>query len=577
MAVAYIGNKKIYSIQPGGGGGGAETHTVYWYDYDGTVLKEDVVEDGGTSIAPTVPSHQHLTFREWVHGDTITNVKQDYFNIARHAYLGDELILKVNVGESQDYTLTIGVYKASNSDPVVFNWGDGTTETHTVSNRNAFMTHTYATSYTGYVLVYSSSGAVVSTLSNNATYRDVGVEEYYFGAKTALQKTAGIGRFNQYLKAVVFPDQMTVMPDDFFSMWMPKVLAYPATLTTFGITYGTLHIDRGNTPERLEAVNIPSNVTEIKSYVFVDCSSLKFITKDINVTSIPIQAFLNCTSLRGELNVNGIVTAIGNEAFKNCNLRKISIPNGTITTFSSTSVFESCSELEEVTLPSTITSLAYNIFKNCSKLKTISFSNLTSIGNQAFYGCTSLEAAEIDGTYTTVGTELFRNCTSLKSVKLANSLTTLNNEMFNGCASLESITFPSSLTAINNGAMTGLKSITSVTVPDTITTLGTYFLNSAGAMKSLHIGLNMPIGGSNFLNGCVSVEEIDCSNGWIPSSQFTFTYPNVTASSWETFFTHLGDNSGNSAITLKIGTDNLNKLSTAQKEIATNKNYTVIA
>jgi hypothetical protein len=43
----------------------------------------------------------------------------------------------------------------------------------------------------------------------------------------------------------------------------------------------------------------------------------------------------------------------------------------------------------------------------------------------------------------------------------------------------------------------------------------------------------------------------------------------------ETFFTHLGDNTGYTARKITIGATNLNRLSAAQKAIATGKNYTL--
>ena len=69
--------------------------------------------------------------------------------------------------------------------------------------------------------------------------------------------------------------------------------------------------------------------------------------------------------------------------------------------------------------------------------------SVTSIGNYAFQGCSSLTSVTIPDSVTTIGEYAFCNCDSLTSVTIGNSVTTIGEQAFNDCFSLTSITFKS--------------------------------------------------------------------------------------------------------------------------------------
>ena len=63
------------------------------------------------------------------------------------------------------------------------------------------------------------------------------------------------------------------------------------------------------------------------------------------------------------------------------------------------SEFTGCKNLIEIIIPDTVTSIGSSAFKDASSLKTVAISQessaLESIGYNAFYGCSSLEAFTI--------------------------------------------------------------------------------------------------------------------------------------------------------------------------------------
>ena len=66
--------------------------------------------------------------------------------------------------------------------------------------------------------------------------------------------------------------------------------------------------------------------------------------------------------------------------------------------------------------------------------------SVTSIGNDAFYGCNRLTSIEIGNSVTSIGEGAFTYCYDLTSIVIGNSVTSIGNNAFNGCTSLTKIT-----------------------------------------------------------------------------------------------------------------------------------------
>lgn len=77
---------------------------------------------------------------------------------------------------------------------------------------------------------------------------------------------------------------------------------------------------------------------------------------------------------------------------------------------------------------------------------------MTSIGNYAFRGNSSLTSVTIPDGVLSVGISSFYNCPSLTSATIANSVTSIGSSAFRNCPSLTSVTIPNSVKSIGTYA-----------------------------------------------------------------------------------------------------------------------------
>ena len=128
-----------------------------------------------------------------------------------------------------------------------------------------------------------------------------------------------------------------------------------------------------------------------------------------------------------------------------------------------------------VSLPEGLTSIGEYAFYGCSSLTSVTIpAGVTSIGDSAFYGCSSLTSVTIPESVTSIGCAVFRGCSSLTSVTIPAGVTSIGDWAFCDCSSLMSVTIPEGVTSIGYAAFCGCSSLTSVTIPADVTSIGEY-------------------------------------------------------------------------------------------------------
>ncbi|MCC8077993.1 MAG: leucine-rich repeat domain-containing protein [Oscillospiraceae bacterium] len=85
---------------------------------------------------------------------------------------------------------------------------------------------------------------------------------------------------------------------------------------------------------------------------------------------------------------------------------------------------------------------------------------VTTIGEHAFYECSSLTSITIPDGVTSIGNSAFSSC-SLTSITIPDGVTSIGQLAFSSCSSLTSITIPDSVTSISEHAFYKCSSLTS--------------------------------------------------------------------------------------------------------------------
>ena len=253
---------------------------------------------------------------------------------------------------------------------------------------------------------------------------------------------------------------------------------------------------------------IGDGVTSIGDYAFYGCSSMSSISIPENVTSIGSNAFQNCSGLT-KAEFASIVSLCEME-FKNNSANPLNYAKH---------LYIDGQEITALVIPNNVTSIGNYAFYNCSSFTSVVIPNsVTSFGSYAFYGCSGLESVTIGNDVTSIGNYVFYNCSGLNSIILGKSVTDIGNYAFSGCTGLTSVTLPNSVTSIGNYSFRGCTGLTSVVIPNNVTSIGNSAFYNCSGLESVTIGSSVTSIGTSTFNNCSALKEVSCLAEQVPST-----------------------------------------------------------
>jgi len=348
-------------------------HTVRFIDFDGTVLKEQLVADGGSATAPTQYEmyvvaatkrgetilseedwviagsqiHEYLIFHSW--NNAFDNVTEEFETGAIYTTVDDATYYFVKVGYGRLNTRSVNIQVYNNGGVITVDWGDGTTSTNAELGSRTLNKVYSSLGYYRIKLTTTGSYELSSNyvLGMNTLLSPV-LERFYVAQGVTTMATeflrdtngltaislppslinygAGFLRYRTSLVCVVIPNGVTSVPDySFFENYRLKRVVLPRTIKSVGkyAFYSCHHLERAYLPDNvttfgqyafyacyiLKMTRLPSSLTSWGVYTFNGATNVSFSDIPVGITSIPTNCLTTCRAI-SRLNFPAGVTAI---------------------------------------------------------------------------------------------------------------------------------------------------------------------------------------------------------------------------------------------------------------------------
>lgn len=304
--------------------------------------------------------------------------------------------------------------------------------------------------------------------------------------------------------------------------------------------------------DTLTSVTIPNSVRTINNFAFSGCHSLTGVTIPNSVVAIGYAAFNSCYSIQNVVIPNSVVN--------------VAPPQGQ--NVDNYGVFGNCSALTSCTLSVNMTRIPENMFRNSGLLSIDIPTNITGIGQYAFYNCSGLTSITIYATTPpTLGSNAFdytNNCpiyvpcesvssyinswgslsARIRGIEPCNPeimvyVTYIDGSRDNyvkycddtdtsiyipDADSAETVTYGDCVTSIDNRAFENRYNLKSVTISNSVTSIGNRAFCGCDGLTSVQLGDSLISIGDCAFSGCSKAfTSLELKNG-VSVGNYAFAY-----------------------------------------------------
>lgn len=307
-------------------------------------------------------------------------------------------------------------------------------------------------------------------------------------------------------------------------------------------------------------IALPDSVTAIQAGVFSGCRGLEKIQFSKQLETIGDYAFQNCIPFTTMV-IPDSVTSMGNGVFSGCNkLESLTLPfvgsrkepeaaskeslfayifgsanyaeASAVKQYYSDSAystyylpdslvkvtitggkllygaFDHCSNLKQISIPDTVTSIAPYVFRDCKGLEDIVIADgVTEIGKYALSGCSGLTSISLPEKLQSIDSAAFSDCTALEKIKLPQQITQIADRLFQGCSSLQEISMAGQVETIGEEAFRGCEAIKEISLPAKLTELGNGAFRNCTALQQITVPVGVTVIHDYTFSGCTALQE----------------------------------------------------------------------
>lgn len=226
----------------------------------------------------------------------------------------------------------------------------------------------------------------------------------------------------------------------------PEILVFPSKAPNGTSVIGIGDFDNqyhNNFGELVPEIIFQNGIQRIGEYAFANCDNLRKVVLADSIVELGVGTFKDSGLTNVVFGKKSQLTIIGDTGFSSTDLIKLTIPQGVVT-----------------------------------------------IGQSAFYGCSSLKTVILSEGLTDIGKQAFSNCSHLEEINLPDGLLNLGQDAFHNSNLLKSLIIPEGITVLND-LVFDPDSLTSMTLPSTIATIKEYALNFR-SLRTLVINAETP-------------------------------------------------------------------------------------
>ncbi len=162
-------------------------------------------------------------------------------------------------------------------------------------------------------------------------------------------------------------------------------------------------------------------------------------------------------------------------------------------------------------------------FASEMKIETVNLpSSLKRIGSSAFSDCRDLKSITLPEGLLSIGQSAFRACHSLKGINLPDGITEISDGTFTDCKSLEEISIPQGVTYIGANAFENDELLYLPTLPDSLRLIGEKAFLGCKSIPFLTLPENLDSIGAGAFGGCSGIETVTIKSKKLRSDNSLF-------------------------------------------------------